>query len=464
VPGLTGNPAIDTALGLAFVYFLLSLVVSSLTEVISAVLQLRWRTLRRGIRELLLEGRKKSRKVLRELDQVNKALTALDRDDLKKAKKIAEKLSLGLPANYGADELRKRLLEKYPRVSEFENNERIKALWKQTGFLASVPGIGNRGPSYIEPRTFALTLLETLGEIADEETAGAATPDSGQTDAEQRAAEAAALQLETDASELSAKSTPSWMAAGPDQLVVDAARAVVTGAANPVLEKWLRDAIIEAQGKRDKLLESIESSFDAMTNRISGWYKRYATIWIFLISAAVAVALNADSYAMGSRLWKDQAVRSTLVAQADKLADPETCEAKTPSEQADDTTTSTRPPTESTETNGTTEGTDATDTTDMSETSAPSPSGNKSEPIEEAKTAIQRASDCVTAVEALGLPLGWAKANRPDTASDWVGKFGGIFITVFALMLGAPFWFDTLSKLARLRATGKPEGTATKSD
>jgi hypothetical protein len=33
-------------------------------------------------------------------------------------------------------------------------------------------------------------------------------------------------------------------------------------------------------------------------------------------------------------------------------------------------------------------------------------------------------------------------------------------ITVFALMLGAPFWFDTLSKLARLRTTGKPEAPA----
>ena len=66
-----------------------------------------------------------------------------------------------------------------------------------------------------------------------------------------------------------------------------------------MLEKWLRDALTEAKGERDKLLASIESSFDAMTNRISGWYKRYATIWIFLISAAVALALNADSYAMG---------------------------------------------------------------------------------------------------------------------------------------------------------------------
>ena len=124
-------------------------------------------------------------------------------------------------------------------------------------------------------------------------------------------------------------------AEGPDDLVLNAADAVVSGVGNPVLEKWLRDALTEAKGERDKLLASIESSFDAMTNRISGWYKRYATIWIFLISAAVALALNADSYAMGSRLWKDQAVRSALVAQADKLVDPATCDVKkTQSEQA----------------------------------------------------------------------------------------------------------------------------------
>ena len=70
----------------------------------------------------------------------------------------------------------------------------------------------------------------------------------------------------------------------------------------------------------------------------------------------------------------------------------------------------------------------------------------------------------MAAVKALGLPLGWGQENRPDTGWGWPAKFGGIVITVFALMLGAPFWFDTLSKLARLRATGKPEGTGTKSD
>ena len=145
MPDLTGNPAIDTAIGLAFAYFLLSLVVSSLTEAVSSVLQLRWKTLQRGIRELLLEGGEKSKQVLGKLDKVNKALTALDRGDLEKAKTLAKDLKLDLSASPDADELRKKLEDKYPHVTKFENNERIKALWKQTGFLANLPVIGHCG-------------------------------------------------------------------------------------------------------------------------------------------------------------------------------------------------------------------------------------------------------------------------------------------------------------------------------
>jgi len=76
---------------------------------------------------------------------------------------------------------------------------------------------------------------------------------------------------------------------------------------------------------------------------------------------------------------------------------------------------------------------------------------------------LASATQCVTDLRALGLPIGWTKENRPDNAWGWGGKVFGLVVTGFALMLGAPFWFDTLSKLARLRATGKPEGTGTKS-
>jgi hypothetical protein len=34
-------------------------------------------------------------------------------------------------------------------------------------------------------------------------------------------------------------------------------------------------------------------------------------------------------------------------------------------------------------------------------------------------------------------------------------KLSGLLLTAIALSLGAPFWFDTLSRLTRVRNTGK---------
>lgn len=51
--------------------------------------------------------------------------------------------------------------------------------------------------------------------------------------------------------------------------------------------------------------------------------------------------------------------------------------------------------------------------------------------------------------------LGWGSVHG---AVDPVQKIVGIAITAFAVSLGAPFWFDLLSRFVRVRATGaKPE-------
>lgn len=68
----------------------------------------------------------------------------------------------------------------------------------------------------------------------------------------------------------------------------------------------------------------------------------------------------------------------------------------------------------------------------------------------------------------LGLPVGWTGAGDWASAA-WLGPhIAGWLITALLLMLGAPFWFDTLSKLVSLRSAGarpplagKDEGSAT---
>jgi len=65
-------------------------------------------------------------------------------------------------------------------------------------------------------------------------------------------------------------------------------------------------------------------------------------------------------------------------------------------------------------------------------------------------------------VKALELPVGWTGggSDSPRAFPDSINltKILGLLLTALAVSFGAPFWFDALSKLGRLRATGKPEG------
>jgi hypothetical protein len=54
----------------------------------------------------------------------------------------------------------------------------------------------------------------------------------------------------------------------------------------------------------------------------------------------------------------------------------------------------------------------------------------------------------------MSLPIGWSDG----TALSWT-QFAGWLVTASATLFGAPFWFDLLQKLVRLRGTGnKPDG------
>ena len=49
-------------------------------------------------------------------------------------------------------------------------------------------------------------------------------------------------------------------------------------------------------------------------------------------------------------------------------------------------------------------------------------------------------------------PIGWRVA--PSGALDWFKTLLGWLITTAAVSLGAPFWFDLLSRVANLRGSG----------
>ena len=68
------------------------------------------------------------------------------------------------------------------------------------------------------------------------------------------------------------------------------------------------------------------------------------------------------------------------------------------------------------------------------------------------------------------LPIGWTADHLADMKARWkdgggdfvwwlVVKLIGLSITAFAVSLGAPFWFDLLSKFMNVRGTGNKPAT-----
>src|SRR5262249_5799210 len=226
---------------------------------------------------------------------------------------------------------------------------------------------GLRKPSYIPSHVFALTLLDTFappgGDVADDH------------DLIKRAERALGPQTEGEARP------------------------------NEIVRGLLRDALADASNDIDRFRNALEHSFDATMDRASGWYKRRVQLILFVIALALAGAINADSFSIGQRLWKDAALRSSLVSAANKTVaagNAECAQAATGDNKAD------------------------------------------------------AAARCLDQVKEFGLPIGWSRASSPQTVLSGFGKVLGLLVTAFALTLGAPFWFDLLGKVSSLRGSGPP--------
>ena len=57
------------------------------------------------------------------------------------------------------------------------------------------------------------------------------------------------------------------------------------------------------------------------------------------------------------------------------------------------------------------------------------------------------------------LPIGWSV--HPIGAVMWGMKAAGLALSILAVSLGAPFWFDLLNRLSNLRTSGPKPKTST---
>jgi hypothetical protein len=179
----------------------------------------------------------------------------------------------------------------------------------------------------------------------------------------------------------------------------------------------ITNQIPEAERSAERVRDEIATWFDQSMDRVQGWYKRMTQVVIFIVAAVVVIFMNADALRFADSLAVNPQVRAAVVAAADRLL--------------------------------------------------PSDTGGALPDVAAVKAELAK----------LDSSLGWADGDKTNprtppslswSIDDWVVFFkshlAGWLITIFAISLGAPFWFDVLGRVAQLRGAGQkpnesPPGT-----
>jgi len=170
----------------------------------------------------------------------------------------------------------------------------------------------------------------------------------------------------------------------------------------------------------ESLRDNVEQWFNDAMDRVSGWYKRWTQRILLGIAIVLVVVGNVDTLMLVQRLSRDNTVRGSIVAAAERATQ----------------------------------------------------AGNQTQNTTASDNLLREAGK-------LTLPLSWTpdtkdpyKAEQVPICSGvrwseclirWSLKLAGLLISVIAIQIGAPFWFDTLSKFINLRGAGTPPGETAKS-
>jgi hypothetical protein len=146
MPTLTGNTALDVAIGLGFVYLLFSVLCSAVQEAIAGILDLRARTLESGLKNLLQDDGAAN------TGGAPAAVGSVPASTPGPAAALPPQ-----PGATGADSLTNQVL----------GHGLIRTLYKDSSSLAL--GRDRRGPSYIPSRAFALALLNVVAPVNAED-------------------------------------------------------------------------------------------------------------------------------------------------------------------------------------------------------------------------------------------------------------------------------------------------------
>lgn len=188
----------------------------------------------------------------------------------------------------------------------------------------------------------------------------------------------------------------------------------------------------------------VETWFNDSMDRLSGNYKRDAQFMAFLVGFVIALVLNVDSIYVATSLWREPTLRQAIIAGASSYTNP-----------------------------------------NQAAPGANPPSTTNASSVMQSIPLLQQQ------LQALNIPFGWSTAafntggkpcslvpfvantawgipsrtsqglpickgisNLPVDVTGWLGKLLGFVITAAATAQGAPFWFDLLKKMINVRSSG----------
>lgn len=219
-----------------------------------------------------------------------------------------------------------------------------------------------------------------------------------------------------------ARREPSYVPAGPFVLALADTLSREYQTALPLVEGLpeavgkmpageLRDALktlVEtARGDVERLQQLVEAHFNRVMDRVSGWYRRQSQWMMLVIGFAIAVLLNVDAVRIGQTLLQNSQLAAELAQQGAAIV-----------EQGEP---------------------------------AVAAAGQDLAPQ------IEALREQIDTLQSLQLPIGWeVRGSRLVPPADFslMIALAGWMISALAASLGAPFWFDAMSKLVSVRGAG----------
>jgi hypothetical protein len=349
---MLNSETLEVAIGMVFLFLLMSLICTAIKEWIEALLKWRAMDLERAMRNLLDDPDGSTTQAL----YSHPIIYSLFQGSYDAAQLRRSRLTMGTGAG------------KHMRLGARRNL-----------------------PSYIPTAHFATAFIDFVARGAT--TPGAAAPD----------------------------------AAVPGPLTIDLLRAQAARLPDH-LGRTVIAGIDYANGDIAKVRKAVEQWFDGAMDRASGWYKRRTQALLFIVGLLTAVVLNVDALHILHRMTADKTFRDVVVSHA--------AAAKAPASSA---------------------------------------AGGERDAIAQARGEL----------DAVAMPIGWESPDADATWPLWPTQFcnarpgadgtvveqcrfrsGKVFsvlrlavgwlITAFAIMLGAPFWFDVLNRIMIIRSTVKP--------